>query len=401
MATKPLGIAVIGAGMAGKAHAAAYRSAPTVFESTLPDLNYVSICDAYEPLAASTAKRFGFSRHDTDWTAIAADPDIDVVSVVVANKLHREIVEGLLAAGKHVLCEKPLSDTLEDARAMASAADAAAGRGLVARVGLTFRRSPGFAAIRSLVDQGVLGDIYNVSGVYWTDYGSDPQAPIAWRYKGPNGSGALADVGSHLTYLAEFVGGGEFTTVRGATLSTVIKRRPKPLGAVVGHEKTAVSDEYEDVENDDVAAFSGDLSNGATATLQMSRVAAGNPNGLAVEVFGSKGSASFDFRSPGLLKLHLAAGADEPAGFNGYREVVLGPGAPYWKDGLAMDAPGVAVGQNEGFVYQARAFLEEIAGFPESDSLPRNADFTDGLRNMELIDAVSRSAAEHGAEKEV
>ncbi|MGO2634313.1 MAG: Gfo/Idh/MocA family protein [Galactobacter sp.] len=401
MATKPLGIAVIGAGMAGKAHAAAYRSAPTVFDSTLPDLNYVSICDAYEPLAEATAKRYGYLRHDTDWRDIAAADDIDVVSVVVANKLHREIVEGLLAAGKHVLCEKPLSDTLEDARSMATAADAAASKGLVARVGLTYRRQPGLAAIRKLVNDGVLGDVYNVSGIYWTDYGCDPQAPIAWRYKGPNGSGALADVGSHLTYLAEFVGGGDFTTVRGATLSTVIKQRPKPLAAVVGRGKQAVSDEFEQVENDDVAAFSGDLSNGATATLQMSRVASGHPNTLTVEVFGSRGSASYDFRTPGLLKLHLPGAEGEPDGFNGFREVVLGPGAPYWAGGLAMDTPGVGMGQNEGFIFQARAFLEEIAGIPEADSLPRNADFADGLRNMELIDAVSRSAADHGQEKEV
>lgn len=401
MAEKPLGIAVIGAGMAGKAHAAAYRTAPTVFESALPDLDYVSICDAYEPLAASTAKRYGFRRHDTDWRAIAADPEVDVVSVVVANKLHREIVEGLLAAGKHVLCEKPLSDSLEDAAAMADSATAAAERGLVARVGLTFRRQPGLAAIRKLVDDGSLGQIYNVNGIYWTDYGCDPQAPIAWRYKGPKGSGALADVGSHLTYLAEFVGGGDFTTVRGATLSTVISQRPKPLNAVVGRGKEAVSDEYEPVENDDVAAFSGDLSNGATATLQMSRVAAGHPTTLTVEVFGSRGAAAYDFRTPGLLKVHLPSAESETEGFNGYREVILGPGAPYWAGGLAMDTPGVGVGQNEGFVYQARAFLDEVAGLSEEDSLPRNADFADGLRNMKLIDAVSRSAADHGTEKEV
>lgn len=393
-----LGIAVIGAGMAGKAHAAAYRAASQVFETTLPPLRFVSIADAYEPLAQATAQRFGFERHDTSWQAITEADDIDIVSVVVANRLHREIVEALLAAGKHVLCEKPLSDTLEDAEAMVAAADAA---DTVARIGLTYRRSPGLAAIRKLVDEGTLGRILNVSGNYWTDYGCDPQAPIAWRYKGPQGSGALADVGSHLSYLAEFVGGGDFTRVRGGQLSTVIPRRPKPLGAVVGHEKVAVSDEYEPVENDDVAAFSGTLSNGASATLQVSRVAAGHPNTLTVEVFGDRGAASFDFRKPGQIELYLPAAEGDPAGFNGFRTVTLGPDAPYWRGGLAMDAPGVGVGQNEGFVYQARAFLEEIAGLGESVSLPRNASFADGLRNMVLLDAVARSAAAGGAEQDV
>jgi predicted dehydrogenase len=389
--TTSIGVAVIGAGMAGKAHAAAYRTASTLYESTLPEIRLVSIADVHEPLAEATAKRFGFERYDTSWQAIVEADDIDVVSVVVANFLHREIVEALLAAGKHVLCEKPLSDTLEDAQAMVAAADSAS---TVARIGLTYRRSPGLAYINHLVGSGALGTILNVSGYYWTDYACDPDGPISWRFKGPNGSGALADVGSHLTYLAEFVAGTEFTEVRGGTLSTVIPSRPKPLGVVVGHEHGAVSNEREAVENDDVAAFSGIFTNGATATLQVSRVAAGHPNTLVIEVFGDRGAASFDFRHAGELQLYVAG--DEHANA-GYRTVILGPDHPYWKDGLAMDAQGVGIGQNDGFVYQARAFLEEVAGIPEASSLPRNAGFDEGLHNMLLLDAVARSAAAGGS----
>jgi len=389
MSTTSLGVAVIGAGMAGKAHAAGYRTAPTLYDSILPPVRLVSIADSYAPLAESTAKRFGFERFDTSWQAIAEADDIDVVSVVVANSLHREIVEALLAAGKHVLCEKPLSDTLDDARAMVTAADAAS---TVARIGLTYRRSPAVAHIRELVQSGRFGRVLNVSGHYWTDYGCNSEAPISWRYKGPNGSGALADVGSHLTYLAEFVAGSEFASVRGGTLSTVIPTRPKPLGAIVGHEGGAVSDKREAVENDDVAAFSAEFAGGGTATLQVSRVAAGHANTLAFEVFGEKGSALFDFRRPGQFELFLPE-SDDP----GVRTVTLGPSHPYWRGGLAMDAPGVGVGQNDGFVFQARAFLEEVAGIPEESSLPRNAGFDEGLHNMLLIDAVARSAADGGA----
>jgi predicted dehydrogenase len=386
-----IGVAVIGAGMAGKAHAAAYRSASTVYDSTLPPVRLVSIADTHAPLAADTAARFGYSRHDTSWEAIVHADDIDVVSVVVANALHREIVEALLAAGKHVLCEKPLSDTLDDARAMVAAADAASS---IARIGLTYRRSPGLAFIAELVRSGRLGKVAHISGAYWTDYGCDPDGPISWRYKGPNGSGALADIGSHLSYLTEFVGGGEFVSVSGGTLSTVITTRPTPLGAVVVRGEAAeVSAEREAVENDDIAAFSGRLSNGATANLQVSRVAAGHANTLTVEVFGDRGSASFDFRNPGQIQIYLAG--DDPA-IAGYRTVVLGPNQPYWRNGLPMDAQGVGVGQNEGFVFQARAFLEEVASVPADRSLPRNADFADGLRNMVLLDAVAESARRDG-----
>src|SRR5215218_516222 len=111
-------IAVIGAGMAGRAHAAAYRIAPRLNRCTLPDLRFVSIGDISPELGSLAADRFGYERSDTSWQAIAENPDINVVSVAVANSLHREIVEGLVAAGKHVLCEKPLSDNLEDAAAV-------------------------------------------------------------------------------------------------------------------------------------------------------------------------------------------------------------------------------------------------------------------------------------------
>ena len=114
------------------------------------------------------------------------------------------MVEGLVAAGKHVLCEKPLSDTLEDARAMA---DAARSADTVVRIGFTFRRAPGVAALRELVTSGALGRVLHVDARYWCDYASDPKGPISWRYKGAPGTGALADIGSHAAYLAEFLGG--------------------------------------------------------------------------------------------------------------------------------------------------------------------------------------------------
>ena len=197
-------------------------------------------------------KRFGYERNDTSWQAIAEADDIDVVSVVIANSLHREVVEGLLAAGKHVLCEKPLCDSLDDARAMAEAARNASS---IARIGFTFRRTPGIAYIRELIQSGVLGNVLHFSGRYWTDYGCSPTAPMSWRYKGGPGSGALADVGSHLAYVAEFLC-GDITSISGGRLSTVINKRPLPLGAVMGHDHAAVSDTFEPVDNDDYAAFS-------------------------------------------------------------------------------------------------------------------------------------------------
>ncbi len=383
-----IGIAVIGAGMAGKAHAAAYRVAPTLYASTLPDLRYVSIGDVNAEVGRAAARRYGYERSDTDWRAIADDPDIQVVSVVIANSLHLEVVRGLIEAGKHVLCEKPLSDTLASARKMVDLAREASS---VVRIGLTYRRQPGVAAIRDWIRDGTLGRVLHFSGRYWCDYGCNPMAPMSWRYKGPMGSGALADLGSHLTYLSEFLC-GEITTVSGGAFATAIKERPVPLGAVVGHGLAAVSDRKETVENDDYATFTAFFGE-TRGSLEASRVAAGYPNGLDFEVFCENGAASFHQDTPSQVRLYL--NGDHP-GRNGYRTVNLGSDHPYVAGGMPIDVSGVGFGQNEGFTYQARAFLEEVAGIPEEESLPRNASFDEGVHNMEILAAVARSAADNG-----
>ncbi|HVH93638.1 MAG TPA: Gfo/Idh/MocA family oxidoreductase [Nocardioidaceae bacterium] len=383
-----MGVAVIGAGMAGRAHAAAYRTAPSLYQPTLPPVRLVSIGDVNPEFGEAAARRFGYDRHDTSWQAIAEADDIDVVSVVIANSLHREVVQGLLEAGKHVLCEKPMSDTLEDARAMAAFAAEAEP---LARIGFTFRRTPGIAYIRDLIRSGVLGRVLHFSGRYWTDYGCSPTAPMSWRYKGSAGSGALADVGSHLSYVAEFLC-GDIEEVRGGQLQTVIESRPRPLGAVMGHDHVAVSDVYEPVENDDYAAFSVAFATGGGG-LEVSRVAAGHANSLMFEVFCENGSATFDQRRPSEIGLFLR---DTPAR-DGFRQVILGPEHPYLAGGLAMDAPSVGFGQNDAFAYQARAFLEEVAGLSEDVSLPRCATFDEGVHNMEILAAVATSAAGDGA----
>jgi predicted dehydrogenase len=385
----PIGVAVIGAGMAGKAHAAAYRTASALYSPDLPPVRLVSIGDVNREFGEAAALRFGYERHDSSWRTIADDDAIDVVSVVVANSLHLEIVEGLLAAGKNVLCEKPLSDTLESARRMTAAAAAAAS---VARVGFTFRRTPGIAYLRQLIQDGTLGRVLHFSGRYWTDYGSKPDAPMSWRYQGDPGSGALADVGSHLSYVAEFLC-GEVLEVSGGRFGTVIPTRPRPLGAVMGHDHAAVSDVHDRVENDDYATFSAAFETGV-GSLEVSRVAAAHANSLVFEVFCENGSAHFDQRRPAEVGLFLDRG---PSAENGVRQVILGPEHPYIAGGLAMDAPSVGFGQNDAFAYQARAFLEEVAGLPEEQSLPRCASFEEGLHNMEILASVAASAASGGA----
>ena len=269
-----IGVAVIGAGMAGRAHASGYRSAPPCSAPSLPDVRLVAIADAHEPFAADTAAAVRLPARRDDWEAVAEAHDIDAVSVVVANRLHREIVEALLDAGKHVLCEKPLAPSVADGQAMV---DRAAKSDRVAAVGFTFRRSPAINAIREQVTGGSLGPAVHFGGHYWCDYGFDPDAPMSWRYLGGPGSGALADIGTHLVDLGEFLC-GPVQSVHGAVLKTMIPDRPVPLGVAVGHAGgVPVSDEREPVENEDIATFTATFASGAIGTFSVSRVAYGLP----------------------------------------------------------------------------------------------------------------------------
>jgi predicted dehydrogenase len=342
----------------------------------------------------AAADRFGYERSDADWRRIADDPNIHAVSVVVANHLHREIVEGLLAGGKHVLCEKPLSDTLDDARSMVAAADGATS---IARIGLTFLRNPAIAAIQKIVASGQLGKVLHFSGNYWADYSSDPMSPISWRYKGGMGTGALADVGSHISYVAEFITGQPFSTVSGARFVTSITERPVPSGAVQGHSAATASDKFDSVENDDYAGFIAEFGNVAGA-IQVSRVAAGHPTSLEFEVYCEKGAARFSQARNGEFQLVLN---EDPYSQRGFRTIQVGPSHPYIAGGLPVDAPGVNVGQNDQFFFQNRAFLQEVAGLPETEALPYCPDFRDGLHNMEVIEAVIQSGKNNGANVEV
>lgn len=387
-----LGVAVIGAGMAGRSHAAGYRSATTCYDAGLPPVDLVAIADVNEHFATETARRFGYSRAETDWRALLDADDVHVVSVVTANFLHREMVEALLSAGKHVLCEKPFAPTIADAEAMVAAA--AAHPDQKAGIGFTFRRSPAISAVKERLDSGDMGKALHFNGHYWCDYGNDPKGPMSWRYKGGPGSGALADIGSHLVDLGEFLC-GPIQSVSGAVLSTFVTERALPLGAAVGHAAAELSDVTEPVENEDVVTVTVKFASGTVGTLSVSRVHIGLANSLGFELFAENAAATFDLLRAGEFG-YMDKQVSGPT--SGYRQVAVGPAHPYLTGGMAMDFPGVGYGQNDLFVFQARAFLEQVAGL---ERLPHVPSFEHGLHNLQLLAAITASAQNGGAEVKI
>jgi predicted dehydrogenase len=214
---------------------------------------------------------------------------------------------------------------------------------------------------------------------------------MTWRYRGGPGSGALGDLGAHTIDLAEQLC-GRVEVVSGAQLITAVTERPLPLGATVGHQLVEVSDETAPVENEDAAVFTARFAGGAIGAFSISRVAFGFANGQGFDVVGTAGRASLDLQRPAEFVLDDAQPA---AGTRGPRPVVAGPHFPYYGGGLPTDAPGLSYGYSDLFVWQARAFLDEVAGV--ASMLPPCATFADGLHTLRVIQAIAASARADGA----
>lgn len=391
--TEQLSVAVIGAGMAGRSHANGYRQANTIHGGGLPKIRLAAIADMNLELAQSVADRYGFEKAVGSWQEVAEDPTIDAVSIVVGNSLHREIAEAMLTAGKHVLCEKPLAASLADAEAMVAAAEKAT---TVAATAYSFRRNPAIEAIRDLLASGELGKPSMVEAHYLADYAADPEGPMSWRFQGPLGTGALIDLGAHIIDLAEYVC-GPIVSVSGADFGISIPERHLPVGSVIGHDHAELSEETQPVTNDDSVVFTATFANGAVSAFRVSRVSFGTPNDLAITVTGTQSRAVFDWARPA----EFIVSDTQPSGnTRGDRVVYVGPGtARVFDDAVPMPGGNISFGYGDLFIYQIRAFLDQILG--RESILPPCATFADGLHTMRVCDAIARSAADEGRRTEI
>jgi predicted dehydrogenase len=375
-------VAVIGAGMAGRAHANGYRAIRSLFSQPPAAVRLIAVADANEMLASDLAYRYGFERATTEWREVAAATDVDAVSVVLPNHEHRPVVEGLLAAGKHVLCEKPLAPTAADAYAMLEAARAA---GVVHMVGFNLRRAPAVAAIQTALARGDLGEPRHLLARYLTDYALSPQAPFTWRYRRDlAGGGALNDIGAHIIDMGRYLL-GEIESIQGATLTTFVTERPVPRGQVIGHERAEASGEMAAVDTDDVVAFTARFANGVAGDFAANRVAAGYRNSAGFTLIGSTGAATFDSERFGEFGYFDGRHDDD---LNGFRRVVTGPKHPYLQESLIMPVAGVGHGYAETFIAQAYEFLRAIAG----GNTVASPSFADGYANALVCEAAQRSA---------
>ncbi|MCI9872314.1 Gfo/Idh/MocA family protein [Arthrobacter humicola] len=385
---KPLRVGMVGYAFMGAAHSHAWRTAPRFFDLPLaPELAAVAGRNP-EGVRAAAAK-YGCDSVETDWRALIERDDIDLIDICTPGNTHAEIAIAALESGKHVLCEKPLANSVAEAERMTAAADAAAGRGVYSMCGFSYRRTPALALAKRMVAAGRLGQIRHVRAQYLQDWLSDADAPLTWRLdKTKSGSGALGDIGAHSIDAAQWNTGRNITGVS-ALMETFVTERPLAgdLVGLGGHG--AAGAERGPVTVDDAALFTARFAgtpddgpaSGPIGIFEATRYALGRKNAMRLELNGTLGSLAFDFEDMNSLSVYDAADGPD----SGFRKIlVTEPEHPYtgnwWPTGHGL-------GYEHVFTHQAVDLIHAIA-----ENRPPSPSFADALQVQKVLAAIETSA---------
>ncbi len=373
-----IGVGLVGYKFMGRTHSNAYRQVARFFDvDPVPRMR--ALCGRDEAAVREAAAKLGWDGYETDYHTLIARDDIGLVDVATPGDSHRDVVLAAVAAGKHVLCEKPLANSLDEAREMLAAAKRA---GVVNMVNFNYRRVPAVQLAKQLIADGRLGEIRHWRAVYLQDWINDPSFPLVWRLQRDKaGSGALGDIAAHIVDLAHFLL-GPITEVVG-TLDTFIRQRPLETASGGGAGLSAAAgQEMGEVTVDDATSFLARFERGATGTFEATRLAPGRRNHNAFEINGSNGTIVWDLERLNELQVYFA---DDQAGVQGFRTINVTDAAhPY---AAAWWPAGHILGYEHTFVHAVKDLLDGI-----KENLSPAPTFEDGFRCQAVLDAVERSA---------
>ena len=372
-----IGVGLVGYKFMGRTHSNAYRQLPRFFDVD-PAPRMAAICGRDEAGVGDAANTLGWESYETDYRRLIERDDIGLVDVSTPGNTHRDVVLAALEAGKHVICEKPLANSLDEAKEMLSAARDA---GTVNMVCFNYRRAPAVQLAKKLIDEGRLGTIRHWRSTYLQDFIMDPRFPLIWRLqKELAGSGALGDIAAHSVDLARFLVGDVSEVV--GMMETFVKERPLEESGAGGGLSASGGVETGEVTVDDAAAFLARFENGAVGTFEATRFAAGRRNQNGFEINGSKGSVAFDMERMNELEVYFV---DDDADVQGFRTVnVTEPGHPYVG---AWWPPGHIIGYEHTFVHTMKDLMDGI----KTGESPAPT-FEDAYHVQAVLDAVERSA---------
>lgn len=356
-----IGIGVVGGGYMGKAHAVAFGSVAAVFDTALrPRLEMV--CATSSASAEKYRAAYGFVRATDDWRILVNDPKVEAIVIASPQDTHRDIAVAAFAAGKPVLCEKPLAETPDHAREMVEAAKSA---GVANMVGFNYAKTPATQYARKLVQEGRIGQVTSFRGEMTEDFFADPNDPGTWRTQG-DANGCMGDLAPHPINCAQALMGPIEALF--ARVETVHPMR----GGI-------------NVTNDDQAYLTLRFASGINGSLFISRVATGRKMGYAYDIYGTGGAIRFDGEDQNALWLYTA---DGPEAERGFRKILTGPAHP---DYLPFcQGPGHGTGYQDQIIIEAKDFLAAI-----HTGEPVWPTFEEGLRvNQVVAAALASSRAE-------
>jgi len=383
--TDEINVALLGSKFMGRAHSNAWLNVAKFFDvDPVPVMH--TVVGRNQAELEEFASRWGWRQSTTEWRAAVTSGEIDLVDIGTPNNVHAEQAMAALEAGKHVACEKPLAGTLDDARAMAAAAEAATGQTFV---WFNYRRVPAVALARQLVAKGAVGRIYHVRACYLQSWGG-PDTPLLWRFQGDiAGSGAHGDLNAHIIDAVRFVTGEEIVTVEGAIEHTFIEERAvlsEGAGGEIAGAGAGTVEAMGQSTVDDAVLFLARMTGGAVASFEATRLATGYHNANRFEIHGDRGALRFDFERMNELGFYSL---EPDAAVQGWTTIDVtrgGDGHPY-ADAWWPDSHGL--GYEHAFVNQAADILTAIGGGEPLAPLP---DFADALQTQLVLHAAIESA---------
>jgi predicted dehydrogenase len=376
--SETINVGLVGYKFMGKAHSNAYRQVASFF----PDIKLRPVMKALagrdQGAVQAAATQMGWEEIETDWKKLVDRADIGLVDISTPGDSHAPIALAAAASGKHIFCEKPLANTLAEAKAMAEAVQK---NGVVGMVNFNYRRVPAVQLAKRLIDDGRIGQIYHWRAVYLQDWIMDPNFPLVWRLdKSQAGSGTLGDLGAHIVDLARMLV-GEIASVTGLT-ETFIKQRPL-LAGTTGGLGAAGGQEMGEVTVDDAALFLTRFENGAVGSFEVTRFGNGRKNYNSFEINGSKGSLVFNLERMNELTVLMG---DDDADIQGWRNVLVTDGGNHPYLGAWWPA-GHIIGWEHTFTHGVYDLLNGIA-----ENTSPAPTFEDGVRCQAVLDAVEKSA---------
>lgn len=383
---KKVNVAMVGAQFMGKTHSNAWRKVGMFFDLPVQPVMKV-LCGKF-PEELEVAEKWGWEETSLDWQEVVQRDDIDIIDICTPNFLHPKIAIEAAKHGKHIICEKPLANTLDEAKAMLKAVESAKVKHMC---GFSYRFAPAIQTIHNLIKKGVLGHIFHFRAAYQQDWIVDPDFPMVWRLKKKHtGSGALGDIGAHITDLCHFLV-GDVDEVAG-TMETFIKKRvvaDSDVGAwaAKGSKKQK---KYDTVDVDDAAIYVARIKNANTlATFEATRFAPGRRNYNSIEIYGSEGSVLWNKED---MNVFHYFNRKDPDTLQGFRKVLATDiGHPYTQ---AWWPPGHLIGYEHLFVHEIYEFLCSL-----NRKTIKYPTFEDAVKCQKVLDAVERAAASKKWEK--